>query len=80
MAEWYNWLMAVEACRQKHIGPPPRHQQRIAYDQAHRWPESRAAPPTAARWLHHLWLWCRRHLPRAAQRASTTTGRPRKRP
>jgi hypothetical protein len=37
MADWHNWKASVDQCHQKHIGPPPPSQRRIAYLEAHRW-------------------------------------------
>jgi hypothetical protein len=37
MSDWHNWSINVDQCRQKHIGPPPPLQRRIAYLEAHRW-------------------------------------------
>jgi hypothetical protein len=44
MSDWHNWKAAVDQCHQKHIGPPPPLQRRIAYLEAHRWTASGAAP------------------------------------
>ena len=35
MSDLYNWKVAVDECHQKHIGPPPALQRRIAYLEAH---------------------------------------------
>jgi hypothetical protein len=37
MIEFHHWKIAVDQCRQKHIGPPPPLYRRIAYEEAHRW-------------------------------------------
>ena len=37
MSDWHNWKASVDLCHQKHIGPPPPLQRRIAYLEAHRW-------------------------------------------
>jgi hypothetical protein len=37
MSDWHNWKISVDLCHQKHIGPPPAQQRRIAYVEAHRW-------------------------------------------
>jgi hypothetical protein len=36
MSDWHNWKVSVDQCHQKHIGPPPPSQRRIAYLEAHR--------------------------------------------
>lgn len=35
MSDLHNWKVAVDLCHQKHIGPPPALQRRIAYLEAH---------------------------------------------
>ena len=35
MSDLHNWKVAVGQCHQKHIGPPPALQRRIAYLEAH---------------------------------------------
>ena len=35
MSDLHNWKVAVDQCHQKHIGPPPPLQRRIAYLEAH---------------------------------------------
>jgi hypothetical protein len=45
MSDWHNWKIAVDQCHQKHIGPPPPLQRRIAYLEAHTWP-ARTSWPT----------------------------------
>lgn len=35
MSDLYNWKVSVDQCHQKHIGPPPALQRRIAYLEAH---------------------------------------------
>jgi hypothetical protein len=44
MSDWHNWKAAVDQCHQKHIGPPPPSQRRIAYLEAHRWAAHGDAP------------------------------------
>ena len=45
MSDWHNWKIAVDQCHEKHIGPPPPLQRRIAYLEAHRL-VARADSPT----------------------------------
>jgi len=35
MSDLHNWKVSVDQCHQKHIGPPPALQRRIAYLEAH---------------------------------------------
>ena len=46
MSDWHNWKIAVDQCHEKHIGPPPPLQRRIAYLEAHSW-QARANPLTS---------------------------------
>ena len=40
MSDLHNWKVSADLCHQKHIGPPPPLQRRIAFLEAHS-----AAPP-----------------------------------
>ena len=65
MSDWHNWKVSVDQCRDKHIGPPPPLQRRVAYLEAHRW----AARAVSSRSLRfHLKLMLRRLV-------STTVGK-----
>jgi hypothetical protein len=44
MSDLHNWKVSVDLCHQKHIGPPPALQRRIAYLEAHS-DAPRSAPP-----------------------------------
>ena len=46
MSDLHNWKVAVDQCHQKHIGPPPALQRRIAYLEAHS-DASRPTPPVS---------------------------------
>jgi hypothetical protein len=35
MSDLHNWKISVDQCHQKHIGPPPPLQRRIAFLEAH---------------------------------------------
>jgi hypothetical protein len=56
MSDLQNWKVAVDQCHQKHIGPPPALQRRIAYLEAHSDP-GRAVPSASGLklLLHHMW-------------------------
>ncbi|MEO7910117.1 MAG: hypothetical protein ABIV47_10745 [Roseiflexaceae bacterium] len=57
MSDLYNWKVAVDQCHQKHIGPPPALQRRIAYLEAHH----QAAPiAPISRLKRFLTFWTRR--------------------
>jgi hypothetical protein len=65
MSDWLNWKISVDQCHQKHIGPPPPLQRRIAYLEAHRWAAGGDAPRSIGARLKQLL----RHL------ASSTIGK-----
>jgi hypothetical protein len=59
MSDLHNWKVAVDECHQKHIGPPPALQRRIAYLEAHSM-AVRATPPVSrrarlTRFLRRIW-------------------------
>jgi hypothetical protein len=54
MSDWHNWKASVDQCHQKHIGPPPPLQRRIAYLEAHRWAAPGDAPGSIAARLKRL--------------------------
>jgi hypothetical protein len=57
MSDLHNWKMAVDQCHQKHIGPPPALQRRIAYLEAHS-DAPRAAPLVSRLKLFlRFWAW-----------------------
>ncbi len=61
MSDLHNWKAAVDECHQKHIGPPPALQRRIAYQEAHS-DAPRAEPRVSRRVRLKLFLkfWTRR--------------------
>ena len=48
MSDLFNWKVSVDQCHQKHIGPPPALQRRIAYQEAHR--DAIRAAPSVSPW------------------------------
>ena len=48
MSDLFNWKVSVDQCHQKHIGPPPALQRRIAYQEAHR--DAMGADPPVPPW------------------------------
>ena len=58
MSDLHNWKVAVDQCHQKHIGPPPALQRRIAYLEAHR--DAPRAQPAVSRLMRFLKLWTRK--------------------
>jgi len=65
MSDLHNWKVSVDQCHQKHIGPPPPLNRRIAYLEAHRWAEQADSPPSILariQALPHL-LWRRTRRP-----------------
>jgi hypothetical protein len=61
MSDLNNWKAAVDQCHQKHIGPPPALQRRIAYLEAHS-QAARATTPLSRRARLKLFLmfWTRK--------------------
>ena len=56
MSDLHNWKAAVDQCHQKHIGPPPPLQRRIAYLEAHSDAPRADRPVSRLRlFLRHLW-------------------------
>jgi hypothetical protein len=64
MSDLHNWKVSVDQCHQKHIGPPPPLNRRIAYLEAHRWAGHAGSPtPILARiqaLLRRMWRRTRR--------------------
>jgi hypothetical protein len=56
MSDLHNWKVSVDQCHQKHIGPPPPLQRRIAYLEAHSDAPRADLPVSRLRlFLRHLW-------------------------
>ena len=68
MSDLHNWKVAVDQCHQKHIGPPPPLQRRIAYLEAH------SDPPRAAPLISRLQLVLRRTRMFLTQRRGEAEG------
>ena len=58
MSDLYNWKVAVDQCHQKHIGPRPALQRRIAYLEAHS--DAPRADPPVSLIKRFLKFWTRR--------------------
>jgi hypothetical protein len=58
MSDWLNWKVAVDQCHQKHIGPPPALQRRIAYLEAHS--DAPHTEPPVSRLMRFLKSWTRK--------------------
>jgi hypothetical protein len=61
MSDLHNWKVSVDLCHQKHIGPPPLLQRRIAFLEAHS-AASHAVPPISRFKRLLMLLVCRRGM------------------